>query len=98
MTEIKIYLPNDLNSRFRRIAMGVFGYGRGSLSKAAQQALEKWCAAHDDEVSPTSRKVDSLQSEVTSLRVNPDERQEVSDSLGAVSAGQSPNNRTTVDK
>lgn len=96
MAELKIYLPNDLNSRFRKIAMSVFGYGRGSLSKAAQEALENWCAGHDDEVGPTSRKVDSLSREVTPLRVNPDERQQESDLPTKVTATESSDSRTTV--
>ena len=96
MAELKIYLPNDLNSRFRKIAMSVFGYGRGSLSKAAQEALEKWCAGHRDESVPTSRKVDALQSEGAPLRVNPDERQQKSDLPTEVAASESSDSRTTV--
>src|SRR2546427_12154785 len=47
MAELKIYLSNSLNERFRQIAMSVHGYGRGSLSKAAEEALTKWCSEHE---------------------------------------------------
>jgi len=43
MAELKIFIPDSLNIRFRRAAMNVYGYGRGSLSKAAAEALALWC-------------------------------------------------------
>ena len=97
MAELKIYLPNDLNSRFRKVAMSVFGYGRGSLSKAAQEALEKWCAGLDEGARP-SRKVNSLPIEVAPLRVNPDERQQESNISTDVTSGESSDNGTTAGK
>lgn len=47
MAELKIYLTNELNERFRRAAMSVYGYGRGSLSRAAEEAFAKWCSEHE---------------------------------------------------
>src|SRR2546425_9535045 len=47
MAELKIYLSDSLNEKFRRIAMSVHGYGRGSLSKAAGEAFAKWCSEHE---------------------------------------------------
>ena len=44
MAELKVYLSEELDKRFRMLAMNVYGYGRGSLSKAAVDALTKWCA------------------------------------------------------
>jgi hypothetical protein len=41
MAELKIYLSDSLNEKFRRMVMSVYGYGRGSLSKAAEEALSK---------------------------------------------------------
>ncbi len=47
MAEVKIYLDDELDERFRRLAMSVYGYGRGSISKAASDALAEWCRDHD---------------------------------------------------
>ncbi len=47
MAELKIYLSESLNEKFRRIAMSVYGYGRGSLSKAVEEAFTKWCSEHE---------------------------------------------------
>jgi hypothetical protein len=77
MAELKIYLSNSLNERFRRIAMSVHGYGRGSLSKAAEEAFMKWCSEHEhstpentDGHSETTQDQPSSQAESH----NPDER------------------------
>src|SRR5438132_11109679 len=47
MAELKIYLSESLNEKFRRIAMSVHGSGRGSLNKAAEEALTRWCSEHE---------------------------------------------------
>ena len=47
MAELKVYLSDELDKRFRKLAMTVCGYGRGSLSEAAVQALAKWCEEHE---------------------------------------------------
>jgi hypothetical protein len=47
MAELKVYLSEDLGKRFRMLAMNVYGYGRGSLSEAAVDALTKWCEGHE---------------------------------------------------
>ena len=43
MVEVKIYLTNDLDKRFRKAAMEAYGYARGSISKAASEAFLEWC-------------------------------------------------------
>lgn len=49
MAGIRVQLPEDLDRRFRFQAMKRFGYGKGSLSKAAQEAFEKWIASVERE-------------------------------------------------
>jgi hypothetical protein len=39
---IKIYIPDELERRFREVAMRLYGYGRGSLSIASEKALSAW--------------------------------------------------------
>src|SRR5713101_8185020 len=62
MAELKVYLPDDLDTRFREAALSAFGYGRGSLSKAAAEALAKWCSEREDVKSsePTNVPKDEL--------------------------------------
>ena len=42
MGSLKVYLPDDLERAFRKRAMESFGYGKGSISRAAQAAFLKW--------------------------------------------------------
>jgi hypothetical protein len=42
MKGIKVYIDPKIEEEFRKTAMKVFGYGKGSLSKAAEQAFKKW--------------------------------------------------------
>ena len=41
MKGIKIYLDEELEKRFRKVAMEIYGYGRGSISRAAEDAIRK---------------------------------------------------------
>jgi len=83
MAELKIYLSDSLNEKFRRIAMSIYGYGRGSLSKAAEEAFTRWCSEHDrSHVAEKAREhsettQNALSSEAES-HINPDERESVS--------------------
>ena len=66
MAELKVYLSEDLDKRFRMLAMSVFGYGRGSLSEAAVDALTKWCAEHDARKMGQGSKVEASSSDPVS--------------------------------
>ena len=48
MAELKVYLSEELDKRFRVLAMSIFGYGRGSLSEAAVEALGSWCTNQEN--------------------------------------------------
>lgn len=78
MTELKVYLSSNLSDRFRKIAMRVYGYGRGSLSKAAEDAFSKWCEQHEQTsislIGPSSSETRSVSSETGTTRINPEER------------------------
>ena len=39
---MKIYLDDELERRFRKASMETYGYGRGSISKAAEEAIRRW--------------------------------------------------------
>jgi len=77
---LKIYLSESLNEKFRRIAMNVHGYGRGSLSKAAEEALTKWCSEHEqsstiEKVVGNSGTAENRPPRETESHINPDERE-----------------------
>ena len=42
MGEIKVSVSDEKEEKFRKAAMKVFGHKRGSISKAAEEAMEEW--------------------------------------------------------
>jgi hypothetical protein len=42
MGEIRGVVSKDIEKEFRKLAMQKFGYGKGSLSKALEEALRYW--------------------------------------------------------
>jgi len=48
MKDLKIYLPEELEKRFKKMSMEAYGYGRGSISKAAAEAIRKWTSEREE--------------------------------------------------
>jgi hypothetical protein len=42
MGEVRGVVSREIEEKFRRLAMKKFGYGKGSLSKALEEALSRW--------------------------------------------------------
>ena len=90
MAELKVYLSEKLDKRFRMLAMNAYGYRRGSLSQAAVQAFTKWCEEHE------ARKTDQqLKDEPSRSNSDPATRAEerpgiVSSAEGAQSGSANP--------
>lgn len=50
MKGIKVYIDENIEKEFRKTAMKVFGYGKGSLSKAAENAFRNWVQAYSSKM------------------------------------------------
>ncbi|MHA1783924.1 MAG: hypothetical protein ACTSVE_01880 [Candidatus Helarchaeota archaeon] len=48
MTILKGTVPDDINEKFRKIAMERFGYEKGAISKALTEAILKWIENQKD--------------------------------------------------
>jgi len=46
MGEIRGVVSGEIEEKFRKLAMKKFGYGKGSLSKALEEALRHWIEGH----------------------------------------------------
>lgn len=64
MSQIKIYSTKGVDEPFRANAMKRFGYGRGAISKAAEEALIRWTT--------TISSIESLISKVVEKAKNDD--------------------------
>ena len=47
MGEVRGNVKSEAEEKFRALAMKKFGYGKGSLSKALEEALEVWIKIND---------------------------------------------------
>jgi hypothetical protein len=47
---IRIILDKELEKRFRELAMKKFGYSKGAISRAAQEAIAMWISRAESEV------------------------------------------------
>ena len=48
MGELKVKIQDETEETFRRVAMHEFGFQKGSISLAANQALAQWARRHED--------------------------------------------------
>jgi hypothetical protein len=46
MKPLRVYLPEEVEKKFRKSSMENYGYSRGSLSRAAAEAISSWISAH----------------------------------------------------
>lgn len=56
MGYIKVQVSDEVEKRFRHIAMHRFGYTKGALSLAAERAFSEW-AGFDEEIIQDVRKI-----------------------------------------
>lgn len=60
-----------VEEKFRRLAMMVHGYGRGSLSKAAEEAIKQWIIEHEallEEVDVPEDPVGAIRGALTGIK------------------------------
>jgi hypothetical protein len=89
MAELKVYLSQELDKRFRMLAMRIYGYGRGSLSEAAVEALTKWCEEHEVHMSDPEPKQETSRS-------NSDPVARAEERPGVVSSGKGGNSSSPL--
>jgi hypothetical protein len=46
---LRVQVSKEVERKFRELAMRRFGYGKGALSKAAEEAIMKWISANEKE-------------------------------------------------
>ena len=44
---LKVYIEEELEKKFRKLAMEIYGYGKGSLSLADEDAVRRWILEHE---------------------------------------------------
>lgn len=72
MADLKVYIPDELEQEFKKLSMEAYGYGRGSISKAATEAIRRWMTERETisrDFPPPKDPVKSLRGMLKHLRV-----------------------------
>lgn len=59
MGQMKIIIPDEIEYKFRRVAMKKFGYQKGAMSEAATLAIAGWADSYEEETNEKNP-VDSI--------------------------------------
>jgi len=57
---LKVQVDGEIERKFRELAMRRFGYGKGSLSKAAEEAFAMWISMVEDALEFDGDPVESI--------------------------------------
>jgi len=67
---LRLQLRSDLERRFRETAMRRFGFGKGALTRAAEQAIEKWLSSGKESVRFDGDPVKAIEGILANVRLN----------------------------
>ncbi len=70
MAGLRLQLRSDLERRFRETAMRRFGFGRGALTRAAEQAFERWLSTAKENVRFEGDPVKAIDGILGDLKLN----------------------------
>jgi hypothetical protein len=67
---LRLQLRSDLEKRFRETAMRRFGFGRGALTRAAEQAFERWLSTAKENIRFEGDPVKAIDGILGDLKLN----------------------------
>lgn len=73
MKDLKVYIPEELEKEFKKRSMEAYGYGRGSISKAAAEAIQRWTSEREailSEFPPPDDPVGSLRGMLRHVKIS----------------------------
>lgn len=82
MASIRVKISDETERKFREAAMKRFGYGKGSLSLAAEEAFSQWVASIE-KVEFKGNPVEAIEGLLADLRVDSVELQHLAAELWA---------------
>ncbi len=68
---IRAKIDEKLELKFRELAMRRFGYGKGSLSRAIEEAILRWIKlAEDEDLAPGSDPIDAIDGVLSDIDID----------------------------
>jgi hypothetical protein len=90
MSGLRLQIRDDLEARFREAAMRRFGYSKGALSRAAEEAIERWLSSIE-EVKFDGDPVEAIEGILSDIKASSVELQHLAKRLWSeVSSGNVP--------
>ncbi len=70
MAGLRLQLRSDLEKRFRETAMRRFGFAKGALTRAAEQAFEGWLSTAKENIRFEGDPVKAIDGILSDLKLN----------------------------
>jgi hypothetical protein len=70
MAGLRLQVRDELERRFRETAMKRFGYGKGALTRAAEQAFERWLSTAKEGVQFEGDPVSAIDGILGEMKLN----------------------------
>ncbi len=70
MAGLRLQLRSDLEKRFRETAMRRFGFGKGALTRAAEQAFERWLSTTKENIRFEGDPIKAIDGILVDLKLN----------------------------
>lgn len=67
---LRLQVRSDLEKRFRETAMRRFGFGKGALTRAAEQAFEGWLSTRKENIRFEGDPVEAIDGILDDLKLN----------------------------
>ena len=67
---MRLKVRDDLEKRFRETAMRRFGFGKGALTRAAEQAFERWLSTAKENVRFEGDPVKAIDGILVGMKLN----------------------------
>lgn len=88
MAGIRIQLDKSIEAKFREAAMRRFGYGKGSLTRAATEAVEAWLKSASHEIKFEGDPVAAIDGLLSDVHLDSVELQHLAPKIWAAKASQ----------
>lgn len=70
MAGLRLQVRDDLERRFRETAMRRFGFGKGALTRAAEQAFERWLSTAKEDIRFEGDPVQAIDGILREMKLN----------------------------
>jgi len=64
---LKVEFPKDFENKFRELAMKKFGYAKGAIKKASEEAMKEWIKLEENNIPKLENSIESIRGMIKHL-------------------------------